>query len=187
MFATDTLSRYPVGCADPEDIELNNEVEIASINVASTCVNDYLSVTLVDIRNASYNDEAYQLLVKKVQNKSFASKMIDGHPLCKPFYNIRNRLSVVDDLLMYSEGEDMHLVIPSTLQAKVTKNLHSAHRGSDAILDRARQCVYWPGMGREIVQSCASCKICATNAPSQTQEKLLTISYTSIPFSTCSC
>ena len=59
MFATDTLSRYPVGCTDPEDIELNNEVEIASINVASTCVNDYLSVTLVDIRNASYNDEAF--------------------------------------------------------------------------------------------------------------------------------
>ena len=185
MFATDTLSRYPVGCADPEDIELNNEVEIASINVASTCVNDYLSVTLVDIRNASYNDEAYQLLV---QNKSFASKMIDEHPLCKPFYNIRNRLSIVDDLLMYSfEGEDMRLVIPSTLQAKVTKNLHSAHQGSDAILKRARRCVYWPGMGRDIVQSCASCKICATKCSITDEGKTFTIPYTSIPFSTCSC
>ena len=92
-------------------------------------------------------------------------------------------MSVVDDLLMYSfEGEDMRLVIPSTLQAKVTKNLHSAHQGSDAILKRARQCVYWPGMGRDIVQSCASCKICATNAPSQTKENLLPSPIPQYPF-----
>ena len=70
---------------------------------------------------------------------------------------------------MYSfDDGDLRLVIPKTLQSKVIKNLHSAHQCPDTILLRARQSVYWPGLKKDIEQSCHSCRSCSENAQSQT-------------------
>ena len=160
-----------------------DELEVVSVAAISLCTYQYLSVTLDEVRETANSDQTYQLLLKQVKNNLFAHNKNEEHSSIKPFYHVKDRLSVVDGLLTYSHiGDDTRLVIPFKLQPKVVKNLHSAHQGSDSILKRARQCVYWPGMDRHIIQSCVSCKLCIKNTPSQSKEELLPSPVPHYPF-----
>ena len=38
------------------------------------------------------------------------------------------------------------LVVPIDLRKDIIENLHAAHQGEEAILARARESVYWPGI-----------------------------------------
>ena len=51
----------------------------------------------------------YQLLLKKVQNQTFAENKNTESSSIKPFFHIKEQLSIVDELLMYSyDGGDLH-------------------------------------------------------------------------------
>ena len=73
-------------------------------------------------------------------------------------------------------------MIPCELRATILRNLHSAHQGVDSINRRARQCVYWPAMGKDIIQMCSTCKLCTEKSPSQPKEELITSPVPENPF-----
>ena len=179
---TDTLSRYPVSKVDQDDRELIKELNICSNLIVSSCSDD-IDIDMKELRTVADSDHEYQLLLRKVLDDSFARSKTLEDPLIKPYYAVRDRISVVNGILMYC-FEDGHLrvVIPRSQRASVLNTLHTAHQGPDSILRRARQTVYWPALDKDVVSICSRCKECIKNAPSNTKEHLMLSPVPEFPF-----
>ena len=146
-----TFSRYPVGEPDKDDIAASDMVNTFVQRVAAVTAEKTLSVTLESLLEASKEDEQYQELFEKVKKNTFAECMSAERPSIREFYNVKDRLSIVDNLIMYKfESGNLRLVIPKRLRHQIIVNLHSANQSSTSMLSRARQAIYWPGMDRDI-------------------------------------
>lgn len=101
----------------------------------------------------------------------------------RPFYSVRDRLAVNQDLVTYTYDLGcVRLVIPEPLRLQVAANLHAGHQGLDSMLQRARQCVYWPGMEGDLQHCRASYTSCETHAPSQPAETFIITPPPEYPF-----
>ena len=119
-------------------------------------------------------DPQHQLLVRKVKEHSFAATQSQEDKLAHPFYNIRNRLFISHDLLMYKyESNPARLVIPQSLRSEVIDNLHVANQGAESIQSHARHSIYWPKIDNAILEHCQRCEFCKRNAPSQHKEPMI--------------
>ena len=108
----DTLSRYPVHNVTDEDVEFCEKMEIACISVATVRAEN-TSINLTELKEVSENDDAHKAVMYKVVNKDFASTKHEGNELVKLFYLVKDRLCVIDNMLMYSnDGGNLRLVIP---------------------------------------------------------------------------
>ena len=58
------------------------------------------------------------------------------------------------------------VVIPSSLRHSVLRHLHSAHGGTQSMIARAMEDVYWPNYISDIEKVRAACHECIVNAPS---------------------
>ena len=178
-----TFSRYPVGEPDKDDIAASDMVNTFVQRVAAVTAEKTLSVTLESLLEASKEDEQYQELFEKVKKNTFAECMSAERPSIREFYNVKDRLSIVDNLIMYGfESGNLRLVIPKRLRHQIIVNLHSANQGSTSMLSRARQAIYWPGMDRDINNHVQSCLSCRESAPSHVREPILLADIPEFPF-----
>ena len=178
----DVLSRYPASSPTKEDSELTANIEIASI-CAVRQVGVSLAITDTDLRDAAECDTQYQKVLSKVRTGGFADTSPLEEPDVREFFNVRDRLSVIDGQLMYNfEGKHPRVVIPKLLRSQVVLNLHAANQGATSILARARHDVYWPGLDRDINAQVSSCKACREIAPTQQKEPLITSPVPQYPF-----
>ena len=99
------------------------------------------------------------MLMAKVVNGDWReSKSQEVHCL-RPFYSVRERLAVNKGLLTYTYDQgSTRLVIPDSLHS--TSNLHAGHHGSDSVLRRARQAVYWSGIDGDLQHHRLTCESC---------------------------
>ena len=75
-----------------------------------------LTITLDTVKEHADLDEQYCVLREKVINRTFAANMTSENPIVKEFYNIRDRLSIIDNVLLYGfEESNLRLVIPKSL------------------------------------------------------------------------
>lgn len=74
----------------------------------------------------------------------------------KPFYFIREELSVVDDLLLRAD----RLVVPSSLTAQIISTAHETHPGITRTKARLRERFWWPRMDKEVETAVKNCHIC---------------------------
>ena len=116
---TDTLSRYPVNIEEDEDIEFAAETEISCILVATACVED-MGVNNPQFKETAMEDYEYQSLFSKVHKRNFAKIKKDEEHIIQPFYHIKDRLSIVDGILMYSfDGGNLRAVTPKKLSPNI--------------------------------------------------------------------
>jgi hypothetical protein len=78
-----------------------------------------------------------------------------------PFYQIREQLSIKGNLIWKGE----QIIIPEALKTPTIKWIHQAHFGENKTINRARQFVWWPGIGEDIKTFISQCQICQTSAP----------------------
>ena len=71
------------------------------------------------------------------------------------FYNVRHRLSVRDNILLY----DDRVVIPKQLRPTLMDALHLTHPGQGGMLEAAKH-VWYPFIHRDIVSMAQNCKSC---------------------------
>ena len=181
MSVADTLSRYPVAEPDDEDIVLDGELEVVSAMIAAV-TSENISVSIPKLKEYSGQDQEYQELFKKVQHGFYEFKMMEC-PVGKQYFHVKNKLSIVDDLIMYShDGRNNRFLIPRKLRGAVMETLHSAHQGTDGALRRARETVFWPGITNTITQICNSCRQCIENSRSLSKEPLITSPVPAYPF-----
>ena len=105
--------------------------------------------------------------MNKIRPGNFASNTAFEDPHIKEFFNVKDRLTLVDSTIMYClEDKEPRIVILQCLRKKIIENLHAANQGATAMLSRDRQAVYWPGMVRDITNHVNHCQECRFNAPS---------------------
>ncbi|KFD53294.1 hypothetical protein M513_05775 [Trichuris suis] len=90
------------------------------------------------------------------------------NPEIRKFFDRKSSLSFADDCLMYGE----RVVIPSTLQRRVLRQLHEGHPGVSRMKAIARSHAYWPKIDSDIENLVRSCKRCAEAAKSPIKTEL---------------
>lgn len=151
----DALSRAHLD--ETEDIEENfiNFVQIRD-------------VILEKLRVESNSDESYRMLKTFVLHGWPENKNDMPHDL-RPYFPMRDCITVSDGLLMKGE----RAIIPKSMRHEIKARIHSSHLGHDAMVRRARDTVYWPGLNAELKQIVDTCDACQKHKPQNRREPLI--------------
>ena len=87
-----------------------------------------------------------------------------------PFYNQKNSLCVVNDMVLLQRQGLTRVVIPTILRDEVLRLLHEGHWGSTRIKQLARRYVWWPKINDDlenVVRNCAICRLTAKSPPAE--------------------
>ena len=87
----------------------------------------------------------------------------------KEFYSFCYKLSVIDGLVLKGTNR---IIVPEDLRQNALNKLHVSHLGTSKMILRARTCVFWPGINRDIKQLCKRCEICNKFSTKQPSESL---------------
>ncbi len=162
----DVFSRYPVSSPSQDDLDRGMDVEDYAKEFTIQNV-EGIDPMLEAVKLQTEEDQRLRKL-KKVILEGFLSKnLLD--PELHEYWGIRNDLCVVDGLILYGK----RIIIPGSMRAKVLKELHRAHQGRDKVLQRARSCVFWPGICNDVTNLIRTCKECETHKASQRREPLM--------------
>ncbi|XP_065281437.1 uncharacterized protein [Dermacentor albipictus] len=101
-------------------------------------------VTKEELRQAALDDSCLETFKSFVLNSWPPKKSIPEE--AKPFYAIRENLSVVDNLLLRGE----RLVGPCSLTAQIIGTAHETHRSITRTKARLRERFWWPRMDKHV-------------------------------------
>lgn len=169
MILPDTLSRaYP-----PTNTEgtLFDE-ELASLSTVDTDqaaeVRMVASAETIDrISSAAKDDEYVRLMKQTAVGWPESPAQLDAD--LRPYHTFADELSTSCGLVFKGH----RLVVPRLARADILDRLHGAHTGVNAVLRRARETVFWPGITADIKRVTESCAICQTYQQSLQKEPLM--------------
>ncbi|UYV68677.1 K02A2.6-like [Cordylochernes scorpioides] len=157
LITADALSRQPLPGHLPEDEELQEEVEhfVRSIVLHQSTTDDRLAKIALN-----------QKLEPTLQNVAFYSKngwpaKCQLSPLERSFYDVRDEIGEENGLLM----RGLRVIIPSDMRKDVLNRIHAGHQGITKCRARAKDHVWWPGIGQEIQDMVKTCEKCIENQP----------------------
>ena len=87
----------------------------------------------------------------------------------RPYWPFRDELTVDDGIIMKSD----RIVIPLRARSEILAKLHLAHQGVEKTRLRARSCVYWININRDIENMIQRCDICQRELCAQPSEPLM--------------
>ena len=165
MTCTDTLSRAA--------LHKDTKVELTDVDIKSQVhsVISNLPITdrrLENIRDETRKDETMQLL-KNLTIDGWPKKRTMVRDDAKPYFNIREDLNVVNDLLL----KGSRIVIPKSLIQEMKTALHTGHLGIERTKSNARETLYWPGIDSDITDMVESCNTCQKYRHKQQKETLI--------------
>ncbi|UYV72761.1 K02A2.6-like [Cordylochernes scorpioides] len=157
LITADALSRQPLPGHLPEDEELQEEVEhfVRSFVLHQSTTDDRLAKIALN-----------QKLEPTLQNVAFYSKngwpaKCQLSPLERSFYDVRDEIGEENGLLM----RGLRVIIPSNMRKDVLNRIHAGHQGITKCRARAKDHVWWPGIGQEIQGMVKTCEKCIENQP----------------------
>ncbi|UYV63592.1 K02A2.6-like, partial [Cordylochernes scorpioides] len=157
LITADALSRQPLPGHLPEDEELQEEVEhfVRSIVLHQSTTDDRLAKIALN-----------QKLEPTLQNVAYYCKngwpaKCQLSPLERSFYDVRDEIGEENGLLM----RGLRVIIPSNMRKDVLNRIHAGHQGITKCRARAKDHVWWPGIGQEIQDMVKTCEKCIENQP----------------------
>jgi len=94
-----------------------------------------------DFRSATAQDTTSGLLMQVVAKGRPEVKKY-YHPFFLDYWTYREEISAEDDLLFKGH----RLIVPEKLHYRVLQTIHKGHLGSEKMLLRAQEAVFWPGI-----------------------------------------
>ena len=167
--APDALSRSPVDIPTPDELFAEgSDQDLSAAEIRSVHQGNLESNRLQELRKHAREDSSYQQLKQYIMEgfPDHRHMLPEG---AKPFWQVRQHLSVEDELIVYG----CRLVIPHSLRRQVLSQLHEAHQGSTQTKQRAHLTVYWPAIDHDIDQMILACKQCQDHLPSQPKEPII--------------
>ena len=101
------------------------------------------------------HDEELALLKHIVQN-GWPQDICDLPKEIQPYWTFHEEMTIEDGLLL----KGTHIIVPHTLNPEMIQLLHTGHLGLEKCLNRAKQCMNWPGLYdklKELITNCATC------------------------------
>ena len=99
------------------------------------------------------------------------------------YWSVRDELAVVEDIVVKGD----RVLIPAALRAEILRQLHTAHLGMEKTKQRARQVVFWPGMGKEIEELTKGCETCARFMRANPKQPLIPFDPPELPWEAVGC
>ena len=123
---------------------------------------------LDDVRRQTDTDAELQPLMEVVTRGWLEdAKML---PKClRSYWSIKDFLAVEDGILMKGQ----RLMIPKCLQREVLERLHVSHQGIEKTRLRARTCVYWRGIDKDIEDMVVKCSACLEFSKSEQKQSMI--------------
>ena len=166
LVVADALSRHPLPTSEEEEKRAEEDVGVY-VNEVTRCwpVSD---ARLDEIREAAGKDVAMQKAIKFTIDgwpTKFNNIPLNLHGL----YSVRSNLSVAEGLLVYND----RIAIPNALQSTILEVIHHGHQGITKCNERAKQAVWWFGIGRDIKSLVGRCEECQMKKAAQRREPLI--------------
>jgi len=86
----------------------------------------------------------------------------------REYWSFRDEMSVQDGVILKGQ----RVIIPEAMQANILDQLHYGHMGIEKTKLRAKDCVYWININKDIEKMVKKCTICQENLPNQQYEEL---------------
>ena len=160
MFLADTLSRayWPSSTQDDAEFETINMFKSLPIS----------EQRLQQLRRETEMDESLQVL-KAVIQRGWPEGKSALPVVISPYFNMRDEMSAQDGLIFKGE----RVVVPRAARGELLRRIHNSHLGVNGCINRARECLYWPGMTGDIKNHVSTCEACREYEHSQTKETLM--------------
>ncbi|XP_055918444.1 uncharacterized protein K02A2.6-like [Eupeodes corollae] len=173
LIAPDSLSRMPIDdSSGSKELEEEIEAYIHKISLQNIYTKDE---DIVQIIQAQILDKECQEVKQFVRSKWPTKIKLTSD--IKNYYSIRNKLSLVDDLLLRSN----RMIIPKNLRPIMLNKLHAGHLGITKTRIRAKRNMWWPGISKDIELKVKSCPACVQNSRNK-QEPLVASSLPDYPW-----
>jgi hypothetical protein len=169
MILPDTLSRaYPL--MNTEGTLLDEELaSLASVDTEQMAELKMVASaeTIGRITSAAKDDE-YVRLMKQIATGWPASSAHLETDL-RPYHTFADEFSTSCGVVFKGH----RIVVPRSARADILDRLHAAHTGVNAVLRRARETVFWPGITVDVRRVTENCEICQTYQQSVQKEPLI--------------
>ena len=155
MVIADTLSRY-----SPEDTpEILLDISVNHVYIDAEKKRDY--------QLAIKDDPLLSALADTIIT-GWPDDIKDVPKALRPYHGQRDSLTVEDGLILRGEA----IIVPPGERKKVLEQIHQGHLGTSKCQYRARQCVYWPGINKDIEQLVEACATCQRHRPQEPRQPL---------------
>ena len=130
--------------------------EIPGMQVKIHHLVEFSPVELQQIKDETAKDRTLQILSEQVM-QGWPDSIKKTQQEIKPYWNNRDDISIQEGVILLGS----RIIVPKLLRQKIMQEIHSGHQGMEKCKLRAKSCVYWPGIYKEIenlVASCCACK-----------------------------
>ena len=165
LVVTDALSRSPLIGHESEARELEADIKVHVDAIRATW--PVADEKLAEYAQATNADATLQEALRYVQTEWPLKSKVTS-PVSE-LYDVRDELSESNGLLLRGD----RIVIPESLRKETLAKIHDGHFGIEKCRERARSCVWWPGMSTDIKTMIQKCKFCAEKAIRQPKEPLV--------------
>lgn len=120
---------------------------------------------LEDIKTATARDEQLSVL-RHISQTGWPETRRKCSTLRRDFWNHRDEITKVDGVFLKGEK----IIVPYKLRKDMLRHIHTGHFGVEKSKHRAREIMFWPGMGKQIEETVMKCDICQTHGRSNQKE-----------------
>ena len=121
-----------------------------------------------EIKQEINKDPNMQLLIKHIRT-GWPSSNTQVPSEIREYHKHREELSV-DNGVIY---KGQNILIPPRLRHDTLKKLHASHQGMEKSKRLARQCIFWPGMSKQIEDTVSNCESCIRHRNANCREPLM--------------
>ena len=164
MYLTHTLSRVYIE-GEPETSVAEEMSHVVHSLVENTTVNVAKMDEISEASDADLTLCQVKRLILDGWPKSIKSVPVEG----RAYWNVRDKLHIADGVFFFGE----RVVVPLQVHNQMLRIIHESHLGTEKCRARARNVLYWPGMGSDIEQVVAKCSICMKYQKSQRKEPMI--------------
>lgn len=140
LYTADALSRSPQREIAREEEELQKAVEAYVDSIIETLPTS--ESLLEEIRRKLHEDSVLRIIMKYCEEGWPGYEHPSINIVTRPFWQIREELSVCQVLLMRGN----RLVIPTVLRAEMLQRINEGHQGILKCRERVRSSIWWPGI-----------------------------------------
>ncbi|XP_014261398.1 uncharacterized protein K02A2.6-like [Cimex lectularius] len=176
LFVADALSRKPIPSEDDNELEEEVDAYIHSVVLAGIPTTDE---NITRVANSQSLDPTCKLLIQYIKEEW--PPISELAPEIKPFFTVRNEMSVVDGILLRGS----RMIIPNELRHIMLEKLHAGHQGITKTRRRAQSSMWWPGIASDIETKIKSCPICIQHSTNH-NEPLLPSKFPDYPWQVAS-
>ena len=173
MFLSDALSRLRTH-------DSNKGTTIPHIDVTIHEIDTHVSLSQMQLLQKVTNEDPSSQLLKCYISDGWPSTADECQESVRKYFSFRDELCIVDGLILKGH----HIVIPGPHRPTSLAKLHASHQGQSKTILRAHQCIFWPGITKDIIDMIEKCEVCQKYQDKQPQEQITTPPIPSSPWHT---